>query len=193
MAHTQHSDHIYIQGIASSNSKILEEIYQKYSKAIIKLVKENNGTSEDAKDVIQESLIIIYKKAQDEDFQLTSSFLTYFYSIARFVWWKMLKKKKRKEVSIDENLGLIEDSNVEAAILKREEYAFYLSKLNDLGNQCRQLLEYHTEGRKVKEIVQLMGFSSEGYARKRKYTCKEKLIKLIKKDQKYQEFINVSR
>ena len=189
MTQAQHPDHIYIEGIASNNSKILEEIYQKYSKAILKLVTNNNGTVDDAKDVIQESLIIIYKKAQDQEFKLTSSFFTYFYAIARHVWWKMLRKNKANEVSIDENLGLIEESNVETAILKREKHNFYLSKLDALGEQCRQLLQYHTQGKRVKEIVQLMGFSSEGYARKRKFKCKEQLIKLIKKDQKYQEFI----
>jgi RNA polymerase sigma factor (sigma-70 family) len=189
MAQSPHPDHVYIEGIASNNSKILEEIYQKYSKAIIKLVMDSNGTIDDAKDVIQESLIIIYKKSQDKDFQLTSRFLTYFYAIARHVWWKMLKKKRTNEVSIDENLGLIEESNIEAAILKREKHTFYLSKLKELGEQCQQLLQYHTEGKRVKEIVQLMGFSSEGYARKRKFKCKEKLIKMIKQDQKYQEFI----
>lgn len=189
MLQKKHKDDRYIQGIRSNNSVILEEIYQKHSKAIIKLVIDNNGTIDDARDVIQESLIVIFKKARDKDFQLTSSFLTYFYAIARHVWWKMLKKKRSNEVSIDENLGLIEESNVEAAIHKREKHSFYLSKLKELGDQCQQLLQYHTQGKKVKEIVQLMGFSSEGYARKRKFKCKEQLIKLIKKDQKYQEFI----
>lgn len=189
MAQSLHPDHVYIKGIASSDTRILEEIYQKYSKAIIKLVLDNNGTTDDAKDVIQESLIVIYKKSQDKDFQLTSSFLTYFYSIAKHVWWKMLKKNQTNGVTIDENLGLIDDSNVESAILKREKHNFYLSKLTALSDGCRQLLQYYTEGKKVKEIVKLMGFSSEGYARKRKFKCKEQLIKLIKKDSRYLEFM----
>lgn len=179
----------YIQGIRSNDTTILEEIYQKYSQAIIKLVTDNNGTIDDARDVIQESLIVIFKKTKDEDFQLTSSFLTYFYAIARNIWFKMLRKKRMSEVSINENLVLIEKSNVEAAIFKREKHNFYLSKFKKLGGQCQQLLEYYTQGKKVKEIVQLMGFSSEGYVRKRKFKCKEQLIKIIKQDQNYQEFI----
>lgn len=189
MVKSQHPDSIYVRGIASGDSKILEEIYQKYSKPILKFVRNNNGTLDDAKDVIQESLIIIFKKAQNEDFKLTSSFLTYFYAVSKNVWWKILEKNRVKGVSIDENLVLIEDSNIETAMIKRERHNFYLNKLKELGNQCRQLLQYHTEGKKMKEIVRLMDFSSEGYARKRKFQCKAKLIKLIKEDQKYQEFI----
>lgn len=188
MLQQKRSDNKYIQGILSNDSKIVEEIYQKYSKAIIKLVVDNNGTLDDAKDVIQEGLIIIFKKARDKDFQLTSSFLTYFYAIARHVWWRMLKKKKDKEVSINENLGLIDESDIEAAFLKEEKHSFYLSKLKELGEQCRQLLEYHTQGKRIREIVQLMGFSSENYARKRKFKCKEKLIKIIEEDPKYKDF-----
>jgi len=124
MLQRKDSDYKYIKGILYNDTKILEDIYIKYSKAIVKFVLKNNGTTEDAKDVIQESLIIIFKKARDKDFQLTSSFLTYFYAIARHVWWKMLKKKKFYEVTIDEKLGLIDDSNVEAAILKKKSSNF---------------------------------------------------------------------
>ena len=35
---------------------------------------------------------------------------------------------------------------------------------------------------RVAEIVKKMGFSSEGYARKRKFKCKEQLIKLVRGD-----------
>lgn len=190
MAQSLHPDYIYIKGIASSDSKILEEIYEKYSKAIIKLVLDNNGTIDDAQDVIQESLIIIFKKAKKGDFQLTSSFLTYFYAIARNVWWKMLKKKKTNEVSIDENLALIDSSDVEEAILYREKHNFYLSNLKKLSESCRQILELHIAGKKMKEVVTIMGFNSVGYARKRKFKCKEQLINLIEKDSRYSEFID---
>jgi RNA polymerase sigma factor (sigma-70 family) len=186
---TKHPDYIYIEGIASSDSKILDIIYKKYSKAILKLVLDNNGTLEDAKDVIQESLIIIYKKTKDKEFQLTSSFLTYFYAVSRHVWLKMLSKKNLGEVSINDNLGLIDDNNVENAILKREKHVFYLDKLQELSAGCRQILNLHIEGKKAKEIVAIMGFKSENYARKRKSKCKEQLINRIKQDSKYEEFI----
>jgi RNA polymerase sigma factor (sigma-70 family) len=187
---TNHPDYKYIQGIASSDSKVLDEIYIKYSKAILKLVVDNNGTTDDAKDVIQESLIIIYKKAKKGDFQLTSSFLTYFYAVARHVWWKMLKKKRTNGVSIHENLALIDDNNVEEVILYSEKHNFYLNKLKELSEGCRQILELYIAGKKMKEVVVIMGFKSVGYARKRKFKCKEQLMNLIEKDSKYSEFIN---
>lgn len=66
----QHPDQKYILGLISGDPEILDEIYQKYSKAIFKLVRDNNGSTQDAQDVIQESLIIVYKKARDKNFKL---------------------------------------------------------------------------------------------------------------------------
>ena len=39
------------------------------------------------------------------------------------------------------------------------------------------------------EIVEIMKYSSVSYAKKRKFQCKEKLIKLISNDASYQELI----
>jgi len=64
-----------------------------------------------------------------------------------------------------------------------------LDKLKEISAGCRQVLELYTQGKKVKEIAKIMGFKSEGYARKRKFKCKEQLINRIKQDSRYEEFI----
>lgn len=190
MAHQQHPDQRYLQGIVNGDSTIIEEIYSKYSNSILKLVQKHHGTAEDARDVFQDSIIVILKKARQSDFQLTSSFLTYFYAVCRNVWWKILKKNHSNTVTIEPELGLMDNGDIEEAVLRRERHQFYLSKLATLSGSCRQILELHMEGKRVKEIVKIMGLSSESYARKRKFNCKEQLLKSIKEDAIYQELIN---
>ncbi len=187
MAQLEHKDQKYLEGIKNGDSKILEEIYVNYAPAILKLVKQNNGTAEDARDVIQESLIIVLKKVRNSDLKLTSTFLTYFYSICRHVWWKMLKKNKRTTVTIEGELGLIDSTDIEKEIIQRERHQFYLKKMEELSAGCRQILRLYIEGKRMKEIVAIMGFKSEGYARKRKFKCKEKLLNRIKNDAYYVE------
>ena len=189
MAHQQHPDQRYLQGIVDGDSSVIEEIYSKFSASILKLVQQNNGTMEDARDVFQESIIILLKKAKKGDFYLTSSFLTYFYAVCRNVWWKMLKKNHNNTVTIEPELGLMDSSDIEADVLKRERHQFYLKKLETLSASCRQVLELHIQGKRIREIVQIMGFSSEGYARKRKFKCKEQLLNRIKQDALYAEFV----
>ena len=99
MTHQEHQDQRFIRGIAKGDIKILEEIYAKYSDPIVKLVRQHKGTKDDARDVIQEALTIIYLKTKKTDIQLTSKFLTYFFAICRNIWLKMLRA-----ADVDNNL-----------------------------------------------------------------------------------------
>lgn len=185
----QHADQFYIDGLIKGDTTILTKIYEKYSSAIFKFVQQNSGTIDDAKDVIQESLIVIYKKVKHTDFELTSNFFTFFYAICRNIWFKMLRKRKHKMDDVDGDLGLADNANIEEAIFMKERHRFYLSKLNELSVGCRQILQLHIEGKKIKEIVQIMGFSSVNYASKRKSKCKEQLVNRISGDADFVEFV----
>lgn len=187
MTKPKESDFRYIKGISEGNSKVLEEIYAKYGDAIFKMVTENKGTANDTQDVIQESIIIIYKNSKKADFKLTSSFFTYFYAICRNIWRKKIKQNIKHTVTFIDNLELIDDTNIERAIIKRERHQFYLQKLSELSASCRQILELQMSGKRMKEIVVIMGFKSVGYARKRKFQCKEKLLNKIKQDVRFAE------
>ncbi|MGB0839363.1 MAG: RNA polymerase sigma factor [Chitinophagales bacterium] len=189
MTHQEHPDQRLIHGIVKGDAKILEEIYSKYSSAIFKLVKQNNGTKEDARDVIQDGLIIVFKKARNDNLILTSSFLTYFFAVCRHIWWKKLKNKSNQTVTLEQDLRLIDETDIEKAIQTQERHQFYLSKLAELSPGCQKVLQFYAEGKRMKEIVTLMGFKSEVYARKRKFKCKEQLMNRIKQDPKYKELI----
>jgi RNA polymerase sigma factor (sigma-70 family) len=181
-------DYKFIEGLMQNDYKIIEEIYSKYSKAIVKLVCQNNGTKDDAKDVIQESLIIIYQKAKKENFVLTSNFFTFFYGVCRNVWWRTLKKNKYKTTGIEGEIQLVDDIDISKEINMKERYQFYLKKLNELSDGCRQILQLHFDGKKMKEIVEIMGLSSVNYGSKRKHKCKARLIDLIETDIDFSEF-----
>jgi len=188
-AQQQHADQFYIDGLIKGDTVILNKIYEKYSSAIFKFVQQNNGTIDDAKDVIQESLIVIYKKVKHTDFELTSNFFTFFYAICRNIWFKILRKQKHKIDDVDGDLGLADNANIEESIFMKERHQFYLKKLKELSASCRQILQLHIDGKKIKEIVQIMGFSSVNYASKRKSKCKEQLVNRISEDADFVEFV----
>ena len=58
-------------------------MYKEFFPSIRYLIKTNAGLEEDAEDIFQEALYIILKKISEEDFELSSSFLTYLYSISK--------------------------------------------------------------------------------------------------------------
>ena len=177
----------YIEGIRQNNSTIIRAIYKNYSKAILHLVLTNGGKKEDAHDVFQEGLMIIYQKSKKTDFQLTSSFSTYFYAVCRNIWSNKSRKKSNTEVTFDnQTLSIIENLSVND-IEENEEYALYRKKFLELGKDCQRVLNLFLQKTEMKEIMRKMGFSSVGYAKKRKFMCKQKLIQLIKKDPKFKE------
>ena len=184
---SENKDQYFIDGILTNNPKVLNEIYQKYSKPILNLVTSNNGTMEDARDTFQEGMIVLFRKVHDPNFKLTSRFLTYFYSICKYIWSNKQKKRRIKTVEIEKIPEPIDKYSIEKDIIKKERCDFYIKKFDTLSEGCQQILTLFYEGSKMKEIAQKMGFASANYAAKRKHKCKEKLIKVITEDKYYKE------
>ena len=59
-------------------------------------------------------------------------------------------------------------------------------KLLSLGQGCQDILKLSLRGVSVRDIVQQLGLSSEGYARKKKFKCKAQLIRAIQEDSGYE-------
>jgi len=177
----------YIEGIRKSNSTVIREIYKEYHKAIVHLVETNSGTKDDAHDVFQEGLVIVFQKVQKADFQLTSNFLTYFYAICRNIWLNKLRKKSNKEVTLDAKmLSMVEDTT-DSTIDQSEQFFLYRKMFLRLGKDCQRLLDLFLQKVKMAEIMEHMGYGSISYTKKRKFLCKEKLVKLIKEDPSFKE------
>lgn len=82
-----------IKGILNRDQQILKEIYKLYFPHVKKFILDNNGDLQNAKDIFQESIILIYRKIKDGNFDVNSSFKTYIYSVSRFMWLKQLEKR----------------------------------------------------------------------------------------------------
>ena len=54
------------------------------------LIINNNGTADDAKDIFQEAMIVLYEKARSGTFELSCQIKTYVYSVSRRLWLKKI-------------------------------------------------------------------------------------------------------
>ncbi|MDP4206820.1 MAG: hypothetical protein Q8859_12585, partial [Bacteroidota bacterium] len=63
----------------------------------------------------------------------------------------------------------------------------YQKHFKSLGADCQKILQLYFDKVSLKQITQIMGFKSELYAKKRKYKCKEYLVKSIKQDLEYKK------
>ncbi len=181
------TDQEYLRGLLHGDSTVIKEIYEQFHKAIAHLVETNHGTRDDARDVFQEGLMLVYQKAGEPDFQLSSSFFSYFYGVCRFIWKNKLKKKSNQSVTLNEEMtSMLEDLSA-PDVEKQEQLFLYRQKFQLLGRDCQRLLTLFLDKISMAEIMETLGYASISYTKKRKFQCKNQLVRLIENDPKYQE------
>ena len=179
------SDQRFLEGIRTGDRETINEIYEKYFDSIVNFTLKNSGNIEDAKDLFQDAIMVIYEKTKDPDFRLMYSIHTYLYTICRNIWLKKISRKKIKEVTLPEQMELINDINLDEDVTWRLKEKIYRNQFLNLDDVCQKIITSFLEGKSMEEIAQNLKLSSAAYAKKRKYKCKEKLVQLIKKDRAY--------
>ena len=69
-----------LKGLAQNDRKSVETIYKQYYNMVQSLIINNNGSSDDARDIFQETVIVLYEKARSGTFELNCQLKTYVYS-----------------------------------------------------------------------------------------------------------------
>jgi RNA polymerase sigma factor (sigma-70 family) len=183
------SDEEILTGLRKRDNRVLHYIYKNSFNPIKQLILSNAGSENDAEDIFQEALIIIFKKTKEEqNFELTSAFNTYIYSISRLLWLKHLRNIKKMDIDPlnrdhEEKIEFEPPSPVHDKDLRM---AIYQRTLLKIPEDCQKILRLTAQDITSKEIARQLGFRSENYVRKRRHFCKEFLINKIKEDPDYQ-------
>jgi RNA polymerase sigma factor (sigma-70 family) len=180
-------DQIYIQALQTNDQRGIKAIYQEFLPRVARFIERNGGSKDDAKDIFQEALLIIYQKSKSADFQLSSQFYTLLYGISRNLWGNQLQKKSRTEVTLSEDIKYNSIPDLSQWIDKAEEEKLFWDAFHQLGEDCQRILQLFFTKVKMEAIVQQLGLSSVSFAKKKKFQCKEQLVKLVKADARYQE------
>jgi RNA polymerase sigma factor (sigma-70 family) len=182
-----------LNGILRNDTIVLQFIYKNFYSKINFFIKKNNGDDDDANDIFQEAIIIIYRKLKANELVLDCTFETYLYSICRFLWLKQLEKRKIEKESIKDNHEFndeLYDDSLEKVTDLNDRYRLYQKHFANLGKDCQKILQLYFDKVPLKTIAQMMGFKSEKYAKKRKFSCKEYLIKSVKQDLEYKNILS---
>ena len=183
------SDEEIIAGLRKRDNRVLQYIYKNSFIQVNQLILNNAGSENDAEDIFQEALIIIFKKLREEEnFELTCAFSTYIYSISRLLWLKHLRNIKKIEIDPlnrdhEERIEFEPPSPVQDKDLRM---AIYQRTLLQIPEDCQKILRLTAQDLTSSEIARQLGFRSEGYVRKRRHFCKEYLVNKIKEDPDYQ-------
>jgi RNA polymerase sigma factor (sigma-70 family) len=184
------SDLEYLEGIRKRDNLVLKQLYKEFFPSVRTFVFQNSGSEDDASDLFQESVIVVYRQVH-EGREINCSLSTYLFSVSRLLWLKELRRRKKFDGSMDSEAMQDQLEDYSPGVLDQMEshdrMAIYQQAFMKLGEDCRKILKLFYEKVSLREIANIMGFASEKYAKKRKFKCKEKLVSLIEKDDRFGE------
>lgn len=172
---------LLLKGLAKNDRKAIETIYRENYNLVQALVVKNNGTAEDAKDVFQEAMIVLYEKAKLESFTLQCQLRTYIYSVCRRLWLKRLLQQNRFMIAEDTEVELVQvEQEVEEQERLNTEFSMMEKAINSLGEPCKSLLEaFYLQKRNMQDIAISFGYTNAENAKNQKYKCLVRLKKLF--------------
>src|ERR1700744_3290321 len=175
------TDSEVILGILNNSESVLKRLYIGYFPMVMQLIINNNGDADDAKDIYQEAIIILYNKIKNGDFELSSKLKTYIYSVSRRLWLKRLTQLNRYGGDIkDFEEFLTVDDEAERNNERDIQFNKMGEALNQLGEPCRAIIEdFYIKNRSMKEICEYFGYTNADNAKTQKYKCLQRLKKLF--------------
>jgi RNA polymerase sigma factor (sigma-70 family) len=176
-----YNEKLLLQGLARNDKKAVETIYRLNYSTVQSLIINNNGSADDAKDIFQEAMIVLYEKARSGNFELNCQIKTYVYSVARRLWLKKLQQASRYggDITTAENTVPVEE-DLEDHQRRDNEFGMMEKAMDGLGEPCRSLLEaFYLRKQNMQEIASAFGYTNAENAKTQKYKCLVRLKKVF--------------
>ncbi len=177
----QNNEQALLEGLATRDSKAVETLYRENFNMVQTLIINNNGSTDDAKDIFQEAMIVLFEKVRSGTFELNCQIKTFVYSVSRRLWLKRLQQQNRYSspgdnmesvVAVEDDLEEHEQRNVEFEMMEKAIY--------HLGEPCKGLLEaYYLQKQNMQVIAANFGYTNADNAKNQKYKCLMRLKKIF--------------
>jgi RNA polymerase sigma factor (sigma-70 family) len=177
----ENNERILLQGLAKNDKKAVETIYRENYGMVQALIINNNGSTDDARDVFQEAMIVLYEKARSGTFELHCQIRTYMYSVSRRLWLKKLQQTKRFTSDFGDPDSLVPvEEDLEDHLKRDQEFGMMERAILGLGEPCKSLLEaFYIEKKNMQEIALDFGYTNAENAKTQKYKCLMRLKKIF--------------
>ncbi|MHA4809903.1 RNA polymerase sigma factor [Flavitalea flava] len=178
---TETNEQELLNGLVLNDRKAIETIYKQHYNMVQSLIINNNGHPDDAKDIFQEAMIVLYEKAKTGSFELNCLLKTYLYSVCRRLWLKRLTQLQRFSPEVE---NLEETVPVEEELDRHEQldldFQAMEHSMQNLGEPCKSLLEaYYLQKKSMVEIAGNFGYTNADNAKNQKYKCLMRLKKIF--------------
>lgn len=188
------TDNALIKGIRNHESPVLQYVYDTYYPIIEGYIIHNQGSREQARDIFQEAMIVVYNKIKEDQLVLTCKFGTYLYAICKNMWVQERKKYLHRSEKIKQHPLVVNDPGPADDPLLQEHLDHLFDKhFGDLSEDCQKILSMYFNNFSVEDIRTAMNYKDLHHTADRKYRCKKSLVKRIVNDPLFKRLKNELR
>jgi RNA polymerase sigma factor (sigma-70 family) len=175
-------DQDFIERIKANDRTVLGEIFIRFERMIHHYITSHGGGKNDAEDILQESVIVLWQKVNSGNFELTSKLSTFIMAVAKNKW--MAELRKRDKISGQEIPHHITSGNptMLEEVISAEKINILRSAMEQIQPICKKiLLLFYFEEKCLEEIARILNFANSDVVKSKKYQCKKLLEEILKK------------
>jgi len=136
---------VLLDRIRQGDNQAVKELHKMAFIYCTTFIIKNQGTQEDAKEVFQESMIILLQKLEDSNFKINCNVRSFLYSICRNLWLSERRKRGKMTPIIDEEgkeIVMIDDTReLEEKIEQENKLVHIFDKLKEASEECQKIIE----------------------------------------------------
>lgn len=167
------------QALLADRAQALTTLYRQGFPSVRRYIGRRGGTVQDAQDVFQDALVILYEQATGGTLVLTASASTYLLSISRNLWHQELRRRARlphEPLPPEWEPAASEEEPVppDLAGAVRD----YVAQLNE---KCKSLLlGFYYFQQPLAQLAEAHGYRSVRSATVQKFKCLERLRRAVR-------------
>ena len=165
-----------------------EELFKSYSYFIAEAIRKYSISEDEAFDAYSDAVLIALEKIRNHSFEGRSSIKTWLFQIFHNKCVDLLRKKTTNKYSVHQTHSISdmlfqlsdETKLVIDELAGKTDFDLLKRKLEELGENCKQMLLYWAEGINDKQIAVQMSYKTADVVKTSRLRCLEKLRNLYK-------------
>jgi RNA polymerase sigma factor (sigma-70 family) len=143
------------------------------------MVFQKGGSTEDARDIFQDGLIIMLEKLDDKQFALTCKFKTFLYCVCEHLWKTLLEKRQAANNYLTRQPEPESEKDFTEVMDHRLYEEIFQEVFKTLDPISKKILKLYWEEKSPQEIADKLGYTN-GYVRKKKCEAQSELTEKVK-------------
>ncbi|WP_027420256.1 RNA polymerase sigma factor [Crocinitomix catalasitica] len=166
---------------SGKQERAFTQLYRYYPK-IEKHIIINSGSKEEALDIFQEGLIVLFNKAKTITKNDNVQIGGFLINTCKLLWSNELRKKNVRKGSGDTALkDLAYQDEIENQLIKESRFKIIDEVLKQLGEKCKNILAaFYYKQLSMDAIAKKFGYKSVQSAKTQKFKCMESARELSK-------------